>query len=62
MTRCSSNRDAARGTKPGSPLYYRRLHADLVDLVADQLGAAAVLTAALWEGACVSAGESARSR
>jgi len=48
----AADRDARRGTKVGSRVYYRRLHADLVDVVAEQLGAAAVLTAALWEGAC----------
>jgi hypothetical protein len=53
----AADRDARRGTKVGSRLYYRRLHADLVDVVAEQLGAAAVLTAALWEGACAVAGE-----
>ena len=51
-TLLAADRDASRGTKVGSRLYYRRLHADLVDVVAEQLGAAAVLTAALWEGAC----------
>jgi len=53
----AADRNARRGTKVGSRLYYRRLHADLVDVVAEQLGAAAVLTAALWEGACAVAGE-----
>ena len=53
----AADRDASRGTKPGSRLYYRRLHADLVDVMAEQVGAAAVLTAALWEGACAGAPE-----
>ncbi len=48
----AAERAATRGTKVGSRLYYRRLHAELADLMAAQLGAAAVLTAALWEGAC----------
>jgi len=52
-----ADRVARRDTTVGSRLYNRRLHADLVDLVAEQLGAAAVLTAALWEGACAGAGE-----
>ncbi len=51
----AADRTAARGTKAGSRLYYRRLHAELVDVMAEQLGAAAVLTAALWEGACTRA-------
>jgi hypothetical protein len=51
----AADRDASRGTKPGSRLYYRRLHADLVDVMAEQVGAAAALTAALWEGACAGA-------
>jgi hypothetical protein len=49
----TADHDAARGTKRGSRLYYRRLHADLVDVMAEQLGRAVTLTAALWEGACV---------
>jgi hypothetical protein len=53
----AADRAAARGTKPGSRVYYRRLHADLVDVMAEQVGAAAVLTAALWEGACAGAPE-----
>jgi hypothetical protein len=53
----AADRSASRGTKVGSRLYYRRLHADLVDVMAEQLGKAAVLTAALWEGACAGAGE-----
>jgi hypothetical protein len=48
----AADRDARRGTKVGSRLYYRRQHAELVDRLARQLGAAAALTAALWEGAC----------
>jgi hypothetical protein len=48
----TADHDAARGTKRGSRLYYRRLHADLVDVMAEQLGRAVTLTAALWEGAC----------
>ena len=52
-----ADRNASRGTKIGSRLYYRRLHADLVDVMAEQLGKAAALTAALWEGACAGAGD-----
>jgi hypothetical protein len=52
-----ADRSASRGTKIGSRLYYRRLHADLVDVMAEQLGKAAALTAALWEGACAGAGD-----
>ncbi|MCC6847702.1 MAG: hypothetical protein IT294_04310 [Deltaproteobacteria bacterium] len=48
----AADRNAARGTKVGSRLYYRRLHAGIVEVMAEQLGRAAVLTAALWEGAC----------
>lgn len=48
----AADRNARRDTKVGSRLYYRRLHADLADVLAEQLGAAVVLTAALWEGAC----------
>jgi hypothetical protein len=55
----AADRAATRGTKVGSRLYYRRLHAELADLMAAQLGAAAVLTAALWEGACVGSGAAA---
>jgi hypothetical protein len=51
----AADRFASRGTKPGSRVYYRRLHADLVDVMAEQIGAAAVLAAALWEGACTGA-------
>lgn len=51
----AADRSAVRGTKVGSALYYRRLHADLADVMAEQLGHAAVLTAALWEGACAKA-------
>lgn len=47
-----ADRNAARGTKVGSRLYYRRLHADLVDVMSERLAEAAVLTAALWQGAC----------
>ncbi len=53
----AADRSAARGTKVGSAVYYRRLHADLLDVMAEQLGKAAVLTAALWEGACAEAGD-----
>ncbi|MEO6029957.1 MAG: hypothetical protein ABIR79_24080 [Candidatus Binatia bacterium] len=52
-----ADRNAARGTKVGSAVYYRRLYADLLDVMAEQLGKAAVLTAALWEGACAEAGD-----
>jgi hypothetical protein len=48
----AADRNARRDTKVGSRLYYRRLHADLAEVLAEQLGAAVVLTAALWEGAC----------
>ncbi|MEB2285284.1 MAG: hypothetical protein OZ922_11460 [Myxococcales bacterium] len=48
----AADRNAARGTKVGSRLYYRRLHADLVEMMSEQLAAAAVLAAALWQGAC----------
>ena len=47
-----ADREARRGTKVGSRLYYRRLHADLVDVMAERLAEAATLTAALWAGAC----------
>ncbi len=50
-----ADRDAARGTRRGSRVYYRRLHADLVDLLSEQLGRAVALTVALWEGACAGA-------
>ena len=46
---------ARRGTRVGSPLYFRRLDADLHTLLAARLGAAAALTAALWDGACAGA-------
>lgn len=49
----AADRRARRDTKVGSRLYYRRLHADLVEVLAERIGAAAVLTAALWEGACL---------
>jgi hypothetical protein len=52
----AADRNAARGTKRGSRLYYRRLYADLVDVMSEQLGEAATLTAALWEGACAGVG------
>lgn len=58
----AADRNARRDTKVGSRLYYRRLHADLADVLAEQLGAAAVLTAALWEGACAPSSSPARSR
>lgn len=51
----AADRNARRDTKVGSRLYYRRLHADLADDLSEQLGAAVVLTAALWEGACATA-------
>jgi len=56
-TMFAADRNASRGTKVGSAVYYRRLHADLLDPMAEQLGKAAVLTAALWEGACAEAGD-----
>mgnify|MGYP001216056306 CR=1 FL=1 len=48
----SADRAARRRTRVGSDLYYRRLDADLRARLGDRLGAAAALTAALWEGAC----------
>jgi hypothetical protein len=48
----TADRAARRATRVGSRLYYRRLHAQMVDRLAAQIGAAAALTAALWEGAC----------
>ena len=48
----AADRTARRGTWVGSPLYHRRLDADLGALIAKRLGTAAALTAALWEGAC----------
>jgi hypothetical protein len=51
----AADRAARRGTRVGSVLYYRRLDADLRTLLADRLGTAAALTAALWEGACARA-------
>jgi hypothetical protein len=48
----AADRDARRATRVGSKLYYRRLHAELVDRLAAQIAAAVTLTAALWEGAC----------
>jgi hypothetical protein len=48
----AADRAARRGTRVGSPLYFRRLDADLHVLLAARLGAAAALTAALWDGAC----------
>ncbi len=49
----AADRDARRGTRVGSRVYYRRMHAALVDRLAAQIAAAVTLTAALWEGACV---------
>ncbi len=48
----AADRAARRGTRVGSALYYRRLDADLHPLLSARLGAAAALTAALWDGAC----------
>lgn len=48
----AADRAARRGTRTSSVLYYRRLDADLGELLSVRLGAAAALTAALWEGAC----------
>jgi len=48
----AADRADRRGTRVGSPLYLRRLDADLHALLAARLGAAAALTAALWDGAC----------
>ena len=48
----AADRAARRGTRVGSALYFRRLDADLHALLAARLGAAAALTAALWDGAC----------
>jgi hypothetical protein len=56
----AADRAARRGTRVSSALYYRRLDADLHALLAARLGAAAALTAALWDGAC-SEGEAAGS-
>jgi len=47
-----ADRNARRGTRVGSPLYYRRLHVALRTMVGEQLGEAVSLTAALWQGAC----------
>lgn len=52
----SADRAARRRTRVGSDLYYRRLDADLRARLGDRLGAAAALTAALWEGACAGGG------
>ena len=48
----AADRAARRGTRVDSALYFRRLDADLHALLAARLGAAAALTAALWDGAC----------
>ncbi len=48
----AADRAARRGTRVGSDRYYRRLDADLHALLAARIGAAAALTAALWDGAC----------
>jgi hypothetical protein len=48
----AADRDARRGTRVGSRLYYRRMHAELVDRLAAQIAAAVTLTAGLWQGAC----------
>ena len=48
----AADRDARRGTRVGSRVYYRRMHAALVDRLAARIAAAVRLTAALWEGAC----------
>jgi hypothetical protein len=50
-----ADRVARRETSVGSPLYYRRLDRELAAPLAARLGDAAVLTAALWEGACAAA-------
>jgi hypothetical protein len=52
----AADRAARRDTRAGSAVYYRRLDADVGGLLADQVGAAATLTAALWDGACAGAG------
>ncbi|HEY2385927.1 MAG TPA: hypothetical protein VGK30_03115 [Candidatus Binatia bacterium] len=52
----AADRAARRATRVSSALYYRRLDADLHALLAARLGAAAALTAALWDGACRDAG------
>jgi len=51
----AADRLARQATRVGSSFYYRRLDAELGTLLADQLGTAAALTAALWEGACAPA-------
>jgi hypothetical protein len=48
----AADRAARAGTRAGSSLYYRRLDVELGERLARHLGAAATLTAALWEGAC----------
>jgi hypothetical protein len=55
-----ADRVARRGTRAGSRLYYRRLDVELGELLATRIGAAAALTAALWEGACRAAPAEAR--
>lgn len=49
----AADRSARRGTRVGTTLYFRRLDVDLGDDLARRLGRAAALTAALWDGACV---------
>jgi hypothetical protein len=48
----AADRAARAGTRAGSSLYYRRLDVELGERLSRHLGAAATLTAALWEGAC----------
>jgi hypothetical protein len=48
----AADRAARAGTRTGSSLYYRRLDVELGERLSHHLGAAASLTAALWEGAC----------
>ena len=56
----AADRDARRDTRVGSRLYYRRMHAALVDRLAAQIAAAVTLTAALWDGACAAIDAPAR--
>jgi len=48
----AADRAARRGTRVDSALYYRRLDVYLHGPLATRIGAAAALTAALWDGAC----------
>ena len=48
----AADHTARRGTRVGSARYYERMDAELRRVLAERLGAAAALTAALWRGAC----------